>query len=167
MQVDDLIYVGSTSKTLTERFNRHIYAHNCYFKKGIKTTEADRLFEYSNNNDNQEVKISLLYEGVHTKKEIEILESSYIIQLNAINKLRYLRLSKQEKNILEYQKRKDNANRKEYQKNYLTNYYKTKSQNKIICDVCKGTYTEFTKKVHFKTKKHLALCADQLAELNH
>lgn len=45
----------------------------------------------------------------------------------------------------------DNNNPKNYNKEYATNYYKTRKDEKIKCDRCNKDVTKFTLKSHYKS----------------
>jgi hypothetical protein len=158
----DEIYIGSTIKSLNNRFS----GHKCSYKRWLKgqmdkykTTSFD-LLQFA------DVKIELIKEfPCETKKELEKEEGKLILENNCVNKCVAGRTKK------EYRKEYDAVNKdkiKEYFKEYYQeNKEKIKERHKEYRDDnnergkekfkcnCGGNYTYYHKSHHFKTKKHL------------
>lgn len=72
------------------------------------------------------------------------------------------RKNETQKKYYEKNKLAINEKRKEYNKQYFKKYYEENKQKlkdykntKYICEVCDGKYSNSSKVKHFKTKKHL------------
>jgi hypothetical protein len=130
--IDQLIYVGSTITSLSQRFSSHksksklyperkIYKH--FAKYGIHHFEIKLIKKYPCNN----------------KLELEIEEERYKIMLNAqLNMVRAHRTVEQ---------------RKEYQNEYREKN-RAKINERLFCTICGKTYTRKHKSRHCKTKWH-------------
>jgi len=132
----NLIYYGSTTTSLNQRFSGH--------KKDFKNNKcisSKILFEWGN------VKINMIEEiQYENKKELLDRESYYIRNLKCVNKSIPGRTKK------EYNKmNKDKI--KEYNKKYRDENQNIKRKNKIICS-CGSKYSEGRFAEHKKTQKH-------------
>jgi hypothetical protein len=172
------VYIGSTTKTLNERLQKHKYSYSRYLNGKDHNTSVFKLFDkYGLDNFD----IILLEEiDFNDKKELTNLEGVYIKNNNCINRKIEGRTKKEWYNdninsILEYQKQyRDNnkINIKELKKEHYNNnkniilenqkeYYnknKVKINNqqnqKHICNICNCNYTYANKSRHYKSLKH-------------
>jgi hypothetical protein len=169
----DKIYIGSTTKSLKERFTRHMASYKSYTNEtGTQYITSFEILKFGN------INIELLEELLVTKKELHKRER-YFIELNkeiATNKAIPTRTDAEyrfdykeirAKNQLEYNiKNKDIRAKKQQEYNIRNkemmkerrkiNYEKHKEEYHlpIQCE-CGKIYTLNHKIRHFKTKKHL------------
>ena len=152
----DMIYIGSTCKTLDQRLNTH--------KKDYKNFKAGNYHNISSfkilENNNYKIELVKLY-PCKSKKELELEEGKKIKQfkndgLNIVNRIivgqtdaEYRQNNKAK--LKEYkQNNKDKT--KEYDKKYRQNN-KDKINQKNCCS-CGGKFIKKNKSSHEKTKKH-------------
>ena len=123
------VYIGSTSRTLAKRFERHNYM------KELCTSKV--IIGYG------DAKISPLCVVENcTKQDIELKEQDYIFCF---------------KDICVNIRGNKNSKSKDYKRPCDLDGRKRAQQNtKNICCVCGGKYTNVHKAQHFKTPKHLA-----------
>ena len=129
----DFFYIGSTCKTLQERFKQHKYDYNKYlnYKRPFQTSFLLMQKNYQS---------ILLIETLNFFNKIELLERErfHIINNNCVNK-------NVPNNFLIFQ------NKKLYSKKY--DY--TNNRNQIFICLCGGSYNVKNKDRHFNTKKHI------------
>ena len=151
--VNDYIYIGSTIKTLKERFNKHKSDYKFYLNENNRKVSSFKLFN-THGIENCAIELIELY-PCDNRTELEQQESVYI------NKNKEFCVNnnipgRTDKQYREYQNeyRIDNADKmKEYQNEYRDNN-KDKLNNKNICG-CGGKFTNRNKSMHYKSKKHL------------
>jgi len=175
----DKVYIGSTIKSLDDRFSKH----KCHYKRWLKSqmnkiTSYD-LLQY------EDVKIELIKEfPCETRTELEKEEGKLILENYCVNKhvagrtrketnkiyrhknkerineTARIHWNKNKENIKERKKEYVEANKekiKERQKKYVeANKEKINERikEKFKCE-CGGNYIYINKSRHFKTKKHL------------
>jgi hypothetical protein len=137
----DLIYIGSTCKTLNQRLKQHEYNFKC-FKLG-KTNNVTS-FKILDNND-YKIELIKLY-PCQNKQEL-CIEEGRIIKESKTNGLNIVN-----KNIAGLTKKESDA---QYYKNN-----KNKINQKNNC-VCGGKYTNSHKVEHEKSKKHCKFIKNQ------
>jgi hypothetical protein len=149
--VDNLIYVGSTIKSLSSRFTRHIYASKWYPERKLYKHFAKLGI------DHFEIILIKNYPCAG-KTELEMEEERYKIDLNAqLNTNRAHQTAEQKK---EQKKEYDAQNYKKNRAKLLlqtTAYYKkncAKINERILCKICGKTYTKANKSRHCKSKRH-------------
>jgi len=157
---NNLIYIGSTIRTLYHRLREHEYR-----SKGIlKHCSSSSKLLYENNN-NVIIELIELY-PCNNRRELEEREAYWINSLNCINIKKPFVSKEEQKNkkrdygrsskIKEYKKEYQNNHREE--KKSYDKIYKEKNKEylsqKIKCE-CGGSYTLQHKTTHFKTKKHM------------
>ena len=148
---DGDIYVGSTTKSLRYRFERHIQDYILY-KLNYKVSKINSFIMFDNYGvDN--CKITLI-ENVDVESKDELLQrEAYHIKNNkCVNKVVPLRTKSEYKNDTK-------EHIKEYSKQYYENN-KEKLKTKCICE-CGSTYTLNHKSDHIKTKKHIKYIASK------
>jgi len=135
--INDSIYIGATTQVLKRRFNNHISeCRNPVMKQLI------------NNHGKQCLKIELIEEvSCENKKELDVLEKSYIMKLGDMNRSIPLRTRKQhyednKQYILERQHKYYMNNKetlcekaKEY-RNRNDGYIKRYKNESIVCNIC-------------------------------
>ena len=137
--LSDMIYIGSTCKTLEQRLKQHI-ANNKSYKAG-KYPNFVTVFKILDNND---YKIELVENyPCATKQDLNIREGKIIKQfrndkLNVVNR-----------NIAGQTNKQSCAQYRQSNRNLINE----KQNKKCIC-MCGGKYTCANKLVHEKTKKH-------------
>ncbi len=158
LECDGLVYVGSTVRTLHERYKEHKYRIN-----DISSLCCSRkLFE-----SGLEVSCKILeHYPCNNKRELEERESYWIDKLECINHHKpYVSIEDQKNKIREYNK---TPNIKIYRELYVLEHKDEKQEydlayrelNKDIhlkknqCE-CGGLYLTKHKSTHMKTKKHL------------
>ena len=123
------VYIGSTSRTLAKRFERH----NCM--KELCTSKV--IIGYGG------AKISPLCVVENcTKQEIELKEQDYIFCFKDI--------------CVNIRGTKDRYSKDYKRPCLLDGRYKAWQNTKNICCVCGGKYTNVNKTQHLKSPKHLA-----------
>jgi len=152
----DKVYIGSTIKSLNDRFYDHKYHYKRWLKSQMNKITSYDLLQYT------DVKIELIKEfPCKTRTELEKEEGKIILDNNCVNrcvagrtKKEYVEANKEK--IKEKQKEYVEANKEkinEYYKEYVE-ANKEKINEKFTCE-CGGNYTYKHKSQHFKTKKHL------------
>ena len=143
---DGDIYVGSTTKSLNYRLERHIQDYKL-FKLNYKVSKINSFILFDNYGGVDNFKITLI-ENVNVESKNELLqrEAYYIKTLKCINKVVPLRTRSEYKNDTK-------EHIKEYSKQYYENN-KDKLKTKCSCE-CGSTYTLNHKSDHIKTKKHI------------
>jgi hypothetical protein len=156
----DKIYIGSTTKSLNNRFSNHKWFYKSWLKSQTNKITSYDLLKYT------DVKIELIKEfPCETRKELEKEEGKLILENNCVNRCVVGRTKKEyrdenkekiKENKKEYyqeNKEKIKENKKEY---YQENKEKIKEMRheKIACE-CGSQYTYNNKSRHFKSKKHL------------
>jgi len=156
----DKVYIGSTIKSLNNRFS----GHKCDYKRWLKS-QMDKITSYDLL-QYEDVKIELIKEfPCNTRKELEKEEGKLILENNSVNKYVAGRTKKESNKIYrhknkEYYKEYVEANKekiKEYKKKYVEankEKIKEKGKEKFTCE-CGGKYIYYNKSHHFKSKKHL------------
>ena len=138
------IYIGSTSKSLTERLRCHEYNYKAYQNGKTNNVKSFEILEKKN------YKIELLEEiEYETKNELHEREGYYIRKYRDICVNRYV-AGRTKKQYC-----KDNADKiRQY---YKDNMVKIKEQQseKLEC-VCGGRFARHNKVRHNKSKKHIA-----------
>ena len=138
--IDKLIYVGSTIKSLSQRFSVHkcdakrsperkLYKH--FAKYGIHHFEIKLIKKYPCNN----------------KLELEIEEERYKLLLNAQLNTRRAHQTAEQKKACE---------KEWHEKNYQNNRVKInlKQNESLLCKICGKTYTRVHKLRHCRSKRH-------------
>ena len=151
-ELPNLIYYGSTTRTLNNRFSRHKNKYNNCSSKimfSVGTPEIILLEEYP----------------CETKQELEERERYYIEGNECVNHYIPCRTKKE---YYEDNKEKLNEQSKQYKqdnKEQLVEYFKQYRQDnkqtlneKFECE-CGGQYTHKHITTHFKTKKHIAFAS--------
>jgi hypothetical protein len=147
------IYIGSTTKTLNERLQKHKYSYSDYLKGNFhsKVSMFELFDKYGINNFD----IILLDEiEFNDKKQLTKLEGEYIKSNKCVNRKIEGRTKKEtDKSYREKNKDKLREYIKKYQddnKDRINNHRKQKN----ICNICNGKYTHQCKSIHIKTSKH-------------
>jgi len=141
--INDLVYIGSTTQSLSKRFSWH---------KASMNTKKFQLYEAFEKLGIQNFYIELLeMYSCNCRDELHKKEGEYIRKYdsykNGYNSCVAGRTKK------EY--REDNKEQiKEYKKDYYQDK-KNKINQKFNCELCGGKYTKSHKTQHLKTKKHL------------
>ena len=140
----DEIYIGSTTKKLNERLYNHKYNYGRYLNGKYNNVSVFKLFDKFGLNN---IEIVLLQEiDFNDKKQLTDLEGRFIKDNACVNKCIMGRTMKEYYNA--------NKDKKiEYQKQYRKDN-KNKLQQKHMCNVCGGKFTNEHKSQHFKSKKH-------------
>ena len=126
----DKVYIGSTYRSLSERFSGHKTHYKCWLTSQVKKITSCDLLQYT------DVKIELIKEfPCETKKELEKEEGKLIVENNCVNKHVAGRTRKETTRI-------------------SRNKNKEKIYEKFTCE-CGGNYIYANKSRHFKNKKHL------------
>ena len=141
----DKVYIGSTIKSLNDRFSGHKYHYKSWLKSQVNKITSCDLLQYT------DVKIELIKEfPCESRKELEKEEGKMILDNNCVNKEIAGRTRK------EY--RDDNKDKIKIQmKEYRAvnkNKINEQSKKKYDCE-CGGNYIYVNKSRHFKSKKHL------------
>ena len=171
----DKVYIGSTIKSLNDRFSDHKYHYKRWLKSQMNKITSYDLLQYT------DVKIELIKEfPCDTRTELEKEEGKIILDNNCVNrcvagrtKKEYVEANKEkvkerQKEYVEANKEKINEYYKEYveankekinerRKEYVeANKEKIneRSKKKYDCE-CGGKYIYANKSQHFKTKQHL------------
>ena len=144
----DKIYIGSTTKKLTERLRKHEYNYKAFKNGKYNSVKSFKILEKEN------YEIELLQEiEFETKNELLVREGYYIRQNRDICVNNNIPC----RTIKQY--RKDNADKiREVNRQYRKdNMVKIKEQHseKIEC-LCGKTYTRHNKVRHNKSKIHIA-----------
>ena len=155
--VDDELYVGSTTQPLSKRMN----VHRAYARGG----KNQRIYKHMRGCGIDNFKIELIeYYPCETKEELLKREGHWIRKIGTLNMNRAYTTDEEKK---EYQKEYREQNKekmqeyqKEYQKEYKENnkdkikeYNKNYNKQKITCK-CGGRYTRTHKAEHERSKKH-------------
>jgi hypothetical protein len=158
--VNNQIYIGSTIKTLKQRFNQHKYNYKRFLRGNGSNISSYKLFD-KYGIENCAIELIQIY-PCDSKKELEKLEGTYIkdYKVHSVNKIIAGRTDKQYKmdnadKVKEQNKqyRTDNVDKiNEYQKQYYVDNF-DKIHEKINC-FCGGKYIYSSKSNHCKTKKH-------------
>jgi len=160
---NDLIYVGSTIRTLYHRLKEHEYRSSKILKRN---TSSKILY---NNNSIVTIELIELF-PCNNKRELEEREAHWINSLNCINikkpfvskeeQLNYKRNYKQLPKMKAYNKEYQNTH-KEDKKEYDKLYRDNNKDNHLKLNICEcgGSYKTKHKSTHFKTKKHMTYYA--------
>jgi hypothetical protein len=142
--IDQLIYVGSTIKSLSQRFS----VHKCEAKRSPNI----KLYKHfaKHGIDHFEIILIKLF-PCNNRTELDIEEERIKIRLNAqLNTNRAHQTSEQLKEQI-----------KEYQKEYQNEYYQNnrakirlRNNERLFCTYCGKTYAKANKSRHCKTKWH-------------
>ncbi len=156
------VYIGSTTKELHERFNKHI-GHLTHFNKEEGNFHYITSFELIQHDD---CEISLLEEvNVETKEELHQYEATYIkSNNNCVNKVipgqtdHEYYLAHKDKILAyakKYAKEHPEATLKNAKKFRETHKEEINAKQKEVMDCpCGDTYTKSNKVTHEKSKKH-------------
>lgn len=143
------MYIGSTTKKLTERMANH----RCSYRANKNVGAIKILFDkYGVEN----CKIELIENfPCNNKEELHKKEGEHIKNNNCVNKNIAGRTKKE---YIKELKEKNNyiispEKNKEYYLNFK-NKNKDKLKEKKICPICNGNYNYYSKSVHLKTMKH-------------
>jgi hypothetical protein len=168
----DKVYIGSTTKSLNDRFS----AHKCHYKRWLKS-QMDKITSYDLL-QYTDVKIELIKEfPCETRTELEKEEGKLILENNCVNRYVAGRTKKEydddnkdkykiqrkeyravNKDKIKIQKKEYRAVNKDKIKERKKEYYqenKEKFKAKCKCE-CGGKYTHVVKSRHLKSKKHQA-----------
>ena len=159
---NDLIYIGSTIRTLYDRFKEHKIRSKGTLKHCRCSSKL--LFD---NNDNVSIELIELY-PCYSKKELCLREAYWIKEIKCINKkLPFTTDEDKRKKRKQYEEDNKEVMRI-YKKEYIINHRNEKKEydklyrdnNKAIClkmneCECGGSYKTKHKTTHFKTKKHM------------
>lgn len=157
---NDLIYVGSTIRTLYHRLREHEYRS----RGTLKHCNSSSKLLYQNNN-NVIIELIELY-PCNNRRELEEREAHWINSLNCINiKKPFVSKEEQLNNRRNYEQLpKMKAYKKEYQnthredkKEYDKIYRDNKKDHYLKLNMCEcgGSYKTKHKSTHFKTKIHM------------
>lgn len=125
--MNDLIYIGSTTRELKKRLWNHISKYNQYVKGNDKYVTSFEIIKRGN------YRIELIeHYPCESQRELSLREGYYIKSNNCVNK------------------RIEGRTKKEYKQN---NY--DKLHEKFNCDKCGGSYTRKHMWDHNQTKKHI------------
>ena len=103
----DKVYIGSTIKSLNDRFSNHKYNYKRWLKSQMDKITSYDLLQY------EDVKIELIKEfPCDTKKELEKEEGKLILENNCVNKHVAGRTKKESNKIYRHKN-------KEYYKEYV------------------------------------------------
>ena len=158
---EELVYYGSTTKTLTARLANHIYEYN---NKKNKNITSNLIF------DTGDYKIELVENYPCANKQQLCKKEGEYIKNNVCTNKHIAGRSKKEwcennkEYVKEYQKNY-RENNKEYKKEYGKEYRennKEKLKDKITCE-CGCIISKFNLKRHQRTPKHIKL----MEEKNH
>jgi hypothetical protein len=153
MSYDNLVYIGSTSKTLEQRFKNHknnYKIYNKYVPHLISYCSAFKLFE-NDNFDNVKIELIELLNEDCSKTDRFKREGEYIKQYKNDNNVICLNKQIQGRTMKEYKldnkdilKEKD---REYYKKNY--DVISKKKKERIFCE-CGKNYTKSNRYKHVK-----------------
>jgi len=157
---NNLIYVGSTIRTLYHRLREHEYRSKGILKHGNSSSKL--LYE---NNNNVIIELIELY-PCNNRRELEEREAYWINSLNCINiKKPFVSKEEQVNNRRNYEqlpkmkayKKEYQINHKEDKKAYDKEYREVKKEHYLKLNICEcgGSYKTKHKTTHFKTKKHM------------
>ena len=133
-----LVYIGSTTKTINDRFEQHRLSYNRYKSKKTGYISSYKLFI-----SNCIPVIELLETLTNvTKQELLQCERSYIENNVCVNKNIPIRTSKEK---LEYAR--------EYHKNHF-DVINNRKNEKVVCDTCNRSVSRTNITHHYKSKKH-------------
>lgn len=147
--INNNIYIGSTTKSLSQRFSLHLKEAN-----KIKNNKT-KLHNYINEIGESHFKIELVENyPCLTRCDLEDRERYYIKLLQPelnihkkkrsknVTKKTYILKKTNEPKVYEYDQGK-----------YYYNFYE-KNKQSIICETCGGVYNYYSKSKHLKSKKH-------------
>ncbi len=166
------VYIGSTTKELHERFNKHI-GHLTHFNKEVGNFHYITSFELIQHDD---CEISLLEEvNVETKEELHQYEATYIkSNNNCVNKVipgqtdHEYYLAHKDKIIAyakKYAQEHPEATKNNAKKFRETHREETNAKQKEVMDCpCGDTYTRSNKVTHEDSKKHKKFVIDGIVE---
>ena len=174
----DKIYIGSTSKTLTERLSRHKTDYNAWLKDNnssyLTSFEILKYNDYlieliesficidkleRNEKEGHFLKLNKLIcvnKRIETRtrkeyRETHKEEQKQYYQDNKEEKKQYRETHKEE--LKQYRDTRKEE-KKQYDKEYKESH-REKVNEKHICSICKRTYTNTNKSKHIKSIKHL------------
>ena len=134
--IDKLIYVGSTIKSLSQRFS----VHKCHAKRSPERKIYKHFAKYGIHHF--EIKLIKKY-PCNNKLELEIEEERYKIMLNAqLNMIRAHQTVEQRKEQKNEYREKNRAK------------INLKKNERIFCKICGKTYTRAHKAWHCKSNHH-------------
>ncbi len=136
------VYVGSTTKTLQQRFKQHRNAFKRYQQAGKGNISSFEILKF------EDVMIELLEEKeFEDKNEMHIKERFYIESMNnTVNKNRPL--------ITKEEWKEQNINNSKSYKINNKEKVNAKAREKYVCN-CGGKYTRSYKSDHNKSKRHI------------
>ena len=158
--IDDIVYIGSTTQTLKRRYSSHKCSYLSYMRGIHKYYTAFSIFDKGINN----CKIELIENfPCDNRAELEYREKYYIKQFNCINKNIPGRTKKEynddnKEHIKEHTKKYREDNKEHIKKYREDNYEKIKE---ITYCECGGKYRYGHKNEHNKTNKHLKYLNNQ------
>jgi hypothetical protein len=161
--VNNDIYIGSTIKTLKQRFSKHKTDYKRYLKGNGSNISSYKLFE-KHGIENCFIELIQLY-PCESKKQLEKCEGNYIKEnkVHSVNKLIAGRTVKQykidNKDNIKEQKKQYRIDNKDKIKQYRIDN-KDKLNEKIICE-CGAKHNKKNKGEHQKTNKHLKYLEQQ------
>jgi len=141
--VNDYIYIGSTIKSLNQRFSEHKSNYKLYLNEKNRNVSSYKLFDKY---DIENCRIELIENfPCDNRTELEQQESVYINKNKAFCVNNNIPGRTQKQYIID--------NKEKLKQYKIDNKYKFKQ--KIKCDYCGGKFTFANKSIHYKTKKHL------------
>lgn len=156
-ELGNMVYIGSTEKTLNERFCKHTSGFKTHSLK-----EASKLLFEAYGVEN--CQISEIFAVLCETKSIRnALEASYIKhwrerqEFQCVNICLPGRTSKQYRIDNNEFVKKINHEYRQKNKDQITAYRENnrdKMNEKYICQICDGQYTRANKACHIKSKKH-------------
>ena len=157
----EAVYIGSTTKTLNERFRGHRHQYRLYLNGQTNFTASFDIVKF------EDASIELLSEGLFaTKADLHRLEGEHIqLTANCINKQIAGRTRQQTIKAYNDAHKADHAayreNRKEQYQEYMKAYRNAHKehinqtrQQKVSCPVCHGIYSRDHKARHERSNKH-------------
>ncbi len=134
----DKVYIGSTSRSLKERYKEHKHDYKRYNEKNFNYVSSFEIFKFD------DVYIELIKEIYCNKQQLRELENEEINKNeNSVNIMNAVPLNQECK--------------RKYLTEYAAKYRKTdkyKEYNKLVLCDCGGKYHFKDKQKHIKTLKH-------------
>ncbi len=161
--IDDKIYIGSTTQPLNERF--------CHHKCDAKKAKHSKLYQHMNDLGFDHFEIELLEEYTcDNQTELETREAELIRKFGTLNtkipnrtREEWYQENKDKINKKRKQHREDNKyeinqkSKKYYKQNKekIKHKINEKGKQEIKCDICDLSMRKDSKSRHLKSKKHL------------
>jgi hypothetical protein len=150
----DMIYIGSTVKTLSQRLGQHKASYKLYLDGKYNFITSFKILE----NGNYDIILLEEFKTCENKMQLNARERYYIESLPCINKVIPGRTQQEyedyQKEYRETNKDKIKEQNKAYKKankDKIAEYNK----EKIICPHCNCEFSRINKARHERTKKHL------------